>query len=141
MANMSTINITDLTANVNNIQALSDRPNTADGITAQQLKERFDKAGADIKTYINSTLITQVEGYLNEAKTHIEALEGLMDGFDTRIDTIEDNYITSSDSRLTNSRQCNNNFDNWNTARGNLRVEYGTSLPGSADDGSIFFLY
>lgn len=141
MAEMSTINITDLTANVNNIQALSDRPNTADGITAQQLKERFDKAGADIKTYINSSLITQLEGYLNEAKTHIETLEGLMDGFDTRIDTIEDNYVTTSDSRLTNSRQCNNSFDNWSTARSNLKVGYGTSLPGSADNGSIFFLY
>ena len=141
MANMSNINITNLTANVNNIQALSDRPNTADGITAQQLKEKFDKAGADIKLYINTSLITQLEGYLNEAKTHIETLEGLMDGFDTRIDTIEDNYITTSDSRLTNSRQCNNSFDSWSTARSNLKISYGTSLPGSGDDGSIFFLY
>lgn len=141
MANMSTINITDLTANVNNIQALSDRPNTADGITAQQLKERFDKAGADIKTYINSTLITQIEGYLNEAKTHIETLEGLMSGYDTRITNLDNNTVKTNDSRLTNSRQCNNNFDNWGTARSNLKVGYGTSLPGSADNGSIFFLY
>ena len=44
--------LTKLTANVNNIQSLSDRPNKIDGLTSSQLKELFDKAGADIKTYI-----------------------------------------------------------------------------------------
>lgn len=141
MNDMSNINITKFTADVNNIQALSDRPNTADGITAQQLKEKFDKAGADIKLFMNSSLIEQVEDYLEEAKLHIETLEGLMDGVDSRIDTIEGNYVQTSDSRLTNSRQCNNSFDSWSTARGNLKISYGTSLPGSGDDGSIFFLY
>ena len=32
------VNLTNLTANVNNIQGLSDRPNIADGITSQELK-------------------------------------------------------------------------------------------------------
>ena len=58
---MDAINLTNLTANVNNIQALSDRPNTADGITSQQLKERFDKAGADIKDYLNNVHIEELE--------------------------------------------------------------------------------
>ena len=141
MNDMSNINITKFTADVNNIQALSDRPNTADGITAQQLKEKFDKAGADIKLFLNNSLIEETKGYLNEAKSHIEALEGLMDGVDSRIDTIEGNYVQTSDSRLTNSRQCNNSFDSWSTARSNLKIGYGTSLPGSGDNGSIFFLY
>ena len=48
--------VTKLLADVNNIQSLSDRPNTIDGLTSSQLKELFDKAGADIKTYINETL-------------------------------------------------------------------------------------
>lgn len=125
---MDNINITNLTANVNNIQALSDRPNTADGITAQQLKEKFDKAGADIKDYVNNTLIEELEYYLNQLKTHIETIEN-------------SGYITESDSRLTNSRKCNNTFDNSLTARGNLKISYGSSLPETGEDGDIFFLY
>lgn len=138
---MQNLNITNLTANVNNIQALSDRPNTADGITAQQLKEKFDKAGADIKDWANNSLIVELEEYINTLKGHVENVESLAEGLDTRVDTVEANYVQTSDSRLTNSRQCNNNFDNWSTARSNLKVGYGTSLPGSADNGSIFFLY
>ncbi len=124
---MDNINITNLTANVNNIQALSDRPNTADGITSQQLKEKFDKAGADIKDYINNTLIEEIEGYLNQAKSHIE--------------TIETNYVATNDTRLSNSRQCNNSFDSYMTSRNNLHIKYGTSLPSTGEDGDIFFLY
>lgn len=114
--------LTKLIANVNNIQALSDKPNEIDGLTSAELKARFDKAGADIKTYINETLTGQL---------------------DAIIETIPDadDYVLKTDARLTNSRQCNNNFDNWSTARTNLKIQYGTSLPSSADDGTIFFLY
>lgn len=125
---MDNINLTNLTANVNNIQALSDRPNTADGITAQELKEKFDKAGADIKDYINNSLIEELEYYLRQAKSHIETLEG-------------SDFVTTDDSRLTNSRTCNNTFDNALTARGNLKISYGTELPSTGTDGDIFFLY
>ena len=114
--------LTKMSADVNNIQALSDNPNTVDGLTSSQLKELFDKAGADIKTYLNSTLTEEL---------------------DTKLATIPDssNFVTTSDSRLTNSRKCNNTFDNWNTSRTNLKITYGTSLPNSADNGAIFFLY
>lgn len=114
--------LTKMSADVNNIQALSDNPNTVDGLTSSQLKELFDKAGADIKTYLNSTLTEEL---------------------DTKLATIPDssNFVTTSDSRLTNSRKCNNTFDNWNTSRTNLKITYGTTLPSSADNGAIFFLY
>ena len=126
---MEALNITNLSANVNNIQALSDRPNTADGITSQQLKELFDKAGADIKLYINSVQNDEIESYCNTVmKPAIETLQNA-------------NYVTSDDSRLTNSRRCNNTFDNALTARGNLKISYGTELPSSGSDGDIFFLY
>lgn len=53
--------LTKFTADVNNVSALSDLPNDADGLTAAQLKAVFDKAGSDIKTYINGTLTTQID--------------------------------------------------------------------------------
>jgi hypothetical protein len=49
--------------------------------------------------------------------------------------------VEDNDPRLTDSRQCNNSFDNWDVARENLKIGYGTSLPSTADNGSIFFLY
>jgi len=114
--------LTKMTQDVNNIQALSDRPNSIDGLTAAELKAKYDKAGSDIKTYINTILTTEI---------------------DEAIATIPDtsNFVLTSDSRLSNSRTCNNSFDNWNTARTNLKIGYGTTLPTSADNGSIFFLY
>lgn len=138
---MERLNLTKLTANVNNIQALSDRPNTADGITAQQLKEKFDKAGADIKDWANNTLIEELETYINQLTNAVETVEDLAEGLDTRVDNVEDNYVQNTDSRLTNSRQCNNSFDNYLTSRTNLHITYGTSLPSSGTDGDIFLLY
>lgn len=109
--------LTKFTGAVNNIQSLSDRPNEIDGLTSAELKERFDKAGADIKDYLNNVLTEEVESL------------------------IPTDYVHENDTRLTNSRQCNNSFDNWETARGNLKISYGTTLPSSADDGAIFLLY
>ncbi len=114
--------LTKFTENVNNIQALSDRPNELDGLTSAELKQRFDKAGSDIKVYLNTTLTPEL---------------------DTALATIPDtsNFVTTSDERLSDSRKCNNTYDSWSTARNNLRIIYGTSLPSSADNGTIFLLY
>lgn len=113
---MENVHLTRLTANVNNIQALSDRPNTADGLTSQDLKERFDKAGVDIKAYINDTMISDIEKYFK-------------------------NCLDSDDDRLADSRKCNNTFDDGLKARQNLKINYGSELPSTGEDGDIFFLY
>ena len=49
------------TADVENISGLSDLPNTEDGYTSAQLKAIFDKAGKDIKAYLNGTLIPELD--------------------------------------------------------------------------------
>lgn len=114
--------LTKLTADVENIQKLSDRPNEIDGLTSAELKERFDKAGTTIKEYLNDVLTIELD-------TAIANIPQVTD------------YVHTDDSRLTDSRQCNNNFDSWTTARENLKIGYGTTLPSTADNGSIFFLY
>lgn len=55
------------TDQVENVSQLSDLPNAEDGLTAGQLKEVFDKAGVDIKSYINTKLIPALN--LSLAKT------------------------------------------------------------------------
>ena len=47
-------------ADVENVSHLSDLPNVDEGLSAEQLKAVFDKAGVDIKAYINSTLIPEL---------------------------------------------------------------------------------
>lgn len=51
------MSLTKFNGETNNIQSLPDKPTQ----TATQLKTLFDKAGADIKTYINNTLTTEVD--------------------------------------------------------------------------------
>lgn len=53
--------LTKFLVDVNNIQALSDRPNETDGLDSSQLKEKFDKAGSDIKSYLNNTLTAELD--------------------------------------------------------------------------------
>ena len=105
--------LTKFTVDVNNIQALSDRPNTADGLTSHELKERFDKAGADIKDYLNNTLTEEAEK----------------------------NFIGDDDERLGDSRKCNNEFDNYLTARENLKIKAGMTLPETVEEDCFFFVY
>ena len=52
--------ITLFSKDVENISKLSDRPNIENGYTANALKEIFDKAGVDIKEYINNVLIEEL---------------------------------------------------------------------------------
>ena len=54
---------------VQNVSALSDLPNTEEGLTSAQLKAVFDQAGVDIKTYINSTLVPQINNALARTLT------------------------------------------------------------------------
>lgn len=114
--------LTKFTKDVDNIQKLSDLPNEIDGLDSNGLKERFDQAGVDIKDFINETLIAELDIALASVPS-------------------VDDFVRNDDARLSNSRTCNNTFDNWNTARTNLKIGYGTTLPSSADNGSIFFLY
>ena len=51
---------TNCTVTVNNIASLSDLPNVTDGLSAATLKGKFDQTGTDLKTFLNSTLLTEL---------------------------------------------------------------------------------
>lgn len=53
--------LTKTTIATNNIQALSDKPNEVEGLTADQLKKKFDDFGIDLKEYINETLTEEID--------------------------------------------------------------------------------
>jgi hypothetical protein len=51
---------TNCTVTVNNIASLSDLPNVTDGLSAATLKGKFDQTGTDLKTFLNSTLLSEL---------------------------------------------------------------------------------
>lgn len=87
-------NLTKMTTNVNNIQALSDLPNRTDGLTPQGLKERFDKAGSDIKSFINNTLIGEVETNLNNSDSSITELNTNLSNLSNSLETLSNTVTT-----------------------------------------------
>ncbi len=55
------MSIPTLTADLAVIQKLADLPNSTDGLTAQELKARFDRAGLEIQTWINESLVPALQ--------------------------------------------------------------------------------
>lgn len=72
--------LTRFVDDVENIQKLSNHPNLNEGLTAAQLKQRFDMAGMDVKEFINYTLIPELESNLQAlpaSQTVITEITGL----------------------------------------------------------------
>lgn len=53
--------MTKLTKDMAIISALDDEPNDVVGLSAAELKAKFDEAGQAIKTYINDTLTAEID--------------------------------------------------------------------------------
>lgn len=53
------------------ISQLSNQPNDNDGLSAAQLKARFDQYGTDFKEYFNNVFIPEVESAINAAAAGI----------------------------------------------------------------------
>ena len=69
------------------IANLADEPNDSDGLGADQLKAKFDEAGKIIATYINKTLIPEIESDVDKAETIITTSKVTKTG-DTNLDGI-----------------------------------------------------
>ena len=57
--------IPSFNVSVENITPLSDLPNINDELSGAEMRALFDKAGVDIKNYINNTLITAIQTGIN----------------------------------------------------------------------------
>lgn len=66
--------LTPMSTGVGNISALHDRPNTDDGLSGEQLRAKFDKAGSDIKDFINDSLISELDDKLEVLETTVDGL-------------------------------------------------------------------
>lgn len=72
-----------LSDDVKLISKLADKPNETNGLTADQLKARFDEAPTILKNFINSTVVPAlIENYISdtEAAALLDALSATADG-------------------------------------------------------------
>jgi hypothetical protein len=96
-------NFTQLTNSLNIIQALSDLPNDTDNLTSAQLKAKFDEAVNIIKTFLNSTLISELEASGASAK-----LGALVGGVAGNIQTFINNVEAAGTGNLPPSGSVTN---------------------------------
>ena len=66
-----------LTDDLDIISKLDTEPNDVGGLSAEELKAKFDEAGNAIKTYINETLLPSIEGENGAENTGIETIGGI----------------------------------------------------------------
>lgn len=66
------MSLSKFTTDVDNIQGLSNKPNEIEGLTADQLKKKFDDASIDIKQYINETLTEEIDTGLETLNNKID---------------------------------------------------------------------
>lgn len=114
--------LTQLTASTAIIAALADLPNATSGLTAAQLKAKFDEAPTSIKTYINSTLLAE--------------LAAVTDG-----DSGADNIGATAISGLTGANvqalleSLKNKYDGLNPVSGYVNAkDYGVLGDGATND-------
>lgn len=90
-----------MTTPVNNISLLDDLPNAVGGLSAAELKARFDKAGGDIQTFLNETLIPAIEKMgVDEGAARDEAIQAAIDALelDTTVENLQ-KAIVAAESR------------------------------------------
>lgn len=103
--------LTPMSTGVGNISALHDRPNTDDGLRGDQLRAKFDKAGSDIKDFINGSLIDELDDKLEALETTVDGLvAGTVTDDSVYTAAIQDLAVTSakiSESAVTSGKISN----------------------------------
>ena len=69
---------TPFSANVKNLENLgTDKPNADLGLTGLQLRQRFDKAVSDLKSWVNDTFLTEISGIYGAGNIGITQISGM----------------------------------------------------------------
>lgn len=110
--------LTELTANLNIIQSLSDQP----ALSADELKQNFDAGANSIKTYINETLLPELNTLitnLQNGNSSTVAIVNNLKSIVTEISTKVDNLKSGANTKIT----------------------IGSSVPTSLEDGEVYLQY
>lgn len=99
--------IPGLDSDLDIIQKLDDEPNDVGGLTAAQLKAKFDESGNTIKTYLNDTLLPALSDTVAEEEVRAAAEEQRQTNESARVSTEADRAsaeglrVTAESARAT----------------------------------------
>lgn len=137
--------LTQLSTNLAIIAALSDLPNATDGLTAAQLKAKFDEGPTAIKTYLNSTLLTELgsttagdSGLYNIGMSTINGYTNPQLFLQYLYDTV--GGISPSPQSLDRQAIINGNFEVWQrgvSSTGTGFIADRWRVAQSADSGTL----
>ena len=117
--------LTELTENLNIIQGLPDQP----AKTAQELKQDFDRAANLIKTYLNGTLLTE----LNTAITNLQNGTTTMGQTVTTLQTA----VNEATTAITTIQNTLSGLKSGATTK----ITIGSSVPSSLTNGEVYLQY
>ena len=117
--------LTQLTDNLNVHQSLPDKP----ALTSTELKQKFDEAANKIKTYINETLIDELD-------TAIASLQGTDSSLTTTL-TNTRNTLTQAVNNITSIQSTLSGLKSGATTK----ISKGTSVPSTLENGEIYLQY
>jgi len=129
------MSLSKTTVVVNNIQSLSDTPSSAEGLTTQTFKAKFDQTGADLKTYINSTLTEELDTLITGIQGDITDIEAELNGIDVSTLLVKANNL----SDVTSASTSRTNLGLGSIATRNITVSTGS--PSGGSDGDIWIKY
>ena len=109
------------------IQKLDDEPNDVGGLTAAELKEKFDEAGNIIKGYLNVTLLPSLSDTVAEAEVRAAAEQERVANETARV-SAENSRVTAENARVS--------AENARVSAENARVS-AESARVSAENGRV----
>ncbi len=131
--------LTELTSNLNIHQSHPDQP----ALTADELKEDFDKAGNLIKEYLNETLLPELNGIINSLQNKDSNIDGTINNLQRIVEEATTNItnIQTSISNINNSITSVQNKTNNYKSGANTKITIGSSVPSSLENGEVYFQY
>ena len=142
--------LTKMNTDLNIIAALDDEPNSVGGLSATELKAKFDESGNAIKTYINETLTAETDAHIdNTDNPHtVTAAQVGLGNCDNTAD-IDKPVSTPQQEALNLKANSDNVLEKNNIAEYNPTANYhpatkkyvddtvGQAVLGSIPDGTI----
>ncbi len=148
--------IPTFTTNMQIIQALADLPNATGGLTAAQLKAKFDEGGEALKLYVNNTLIPALQATTNGASgadqigataiaTSGTTVQDILEWLYAQISTITLGQIPDgslTDVKLSNAAgQIKQTVSSLNTSVGTINSTLTTHIAESSHAGGRVYAY
>lgn len=127
------MDFTPLEKDMNIISALDDEPNDVGGLTATELKAKFDEGGNAIKDYLNNTMIPEVKVALGD-KAGKDELQGLVLGQIPDGTITEDKLSEELKEQIGSMAPASDVFTKEETLRPETAELYGLDDTAAPDD-------